>query len=185
MSFNFETEDFRNSLNGASSGQDECFMHTHTTKTESFRDTVECRCPGYRNFSILTKFKFDNVNAAVTLLKIGDNNGEPQLRLTIDNCAKKLVMYLNEGGEGCGYNGTTLEFPLTQFKANEWQKLSIEFSESEVSLYHNCVLLRSQVKSLNRSGCQLQCTNSTFNKIAGSVEKSNCSNRGIAVSIVY
>lgn len=184
VSFNFETAAFRHQTDGIKSKMDECNFPVYRMPTDHFRDTTQCRCPGYRNFSILTKFQFDNEVASVTLLELGEKDSEPQLRVSVDNCDKKLVLDFNEEGdmEECSYNSTTLEFDLPLIKTNEWNKLAIEVSETTVSVYHNCELLGTQIKTIDRTNCLLKCTNSTLNKLVGAYSKSSCSNGGLAVS---
>ena len=183
VSFNFETLSFRQGSQGVQPVQDECNFPAYKMLSDSFRNTTQCRCPGYRNFSILTKFKLDKAEGAVSLLELGQRGSNPQLRVSIDNCDNKLIVYLNENGEGCGYGSSkTLEYTMPTFQAKTWNKLAVEFTETSVSVYLNCQLLSSQVKAVNRTGCLLQCTDSTLNRLVGSYPQSNCSNGGLVVS---
>lgn len=149
-------------------------------KPDAFRNTTECRChDGYSSYSILAKLRLGNT--AVTLLELGSG---PKLRVSLDNCANKLIIFLNEDcSYGANSNETTsreIQVNIPLFNKDDWHRLAIEFSESAISVYINCTV--HSTMPINRTSCRLDCNSGHNNKIIGPLQNS-CQNGGNDVSL--
>lgn len=182
MSFVFETQDYFDARRGVSQAADYCGFPAYQIPITELTNTSDCRCPAYRNYSILVNMKLSHSNMAVTLVELGKNGSSPQLRVSIDNCAKKLIVFLNEEGDNCGYKSQELEFKLNNaLQANAWHKFALEFTEESVTVYMDCGNILG-TKEIDRKNCRLKCGIKN-NKIVGPMEGSTCNSQGSTVSV--
>lgn len=173
ISFNFETEDFY--ADDSYQVSDNChFPAFQIPITNVPYGTQECRCLYHNNFSVLTKFSLNEVNAALSLLSLGTRNGNPQFELIYDNCNHQFNLTFNEKcGEFGDNHEASYSFMLdSALQPDEWNRYAFEITDESIKFYMNCVLQGTM--PVPRTNCSMECNNATYNNVIRELPGNDC-----------
>ena len=112
--------------------------------------TIVCPEGLHKEFSLLMKFRLDNVPHGFTLFNVSSDSGEVDLAISIDASKESSVTF------ECSSIIAKFELDSFAFEEKVWYKMAFVVSESEITLIANNKVLGKGMLS-DVESCQFKC----------------------------